>query len=104
MQVRYLIRSKILLILAVLKNLALDLFLTLQNFEMAYYFSFSNGRGTLRVNFLRFNFLAVLDDFDSRSVIFLLHAINASDEKIWLQFYDLAIESTPPPRQLSYPH
>lgn len=103
MQVRCLVRSQILLTLAALKNLALDLFLALQNLEVARHLPSSSGRGTLRGDLLRFSSLAASDDFDSRSVVPLLHAINTSDESIWLHFYDLATEPTPPPCQLPYP-
>src|SRR6266498_1639678 len=54
---------------------------------------------------LRFSSLAISDDFDVKSVIPLLNEVgkNQSDEKIWLKFYELTTESTPP-RQLPYPH
>jgi hypothetical protein len=36
----------------------------------------------------------------------LLNAVgkNESDKEIWLKFYELTTESTPPPRQLPYPY
>src|SRR6266536_2436457 len=91
---------------AALKNLALDLFLALQNLPVIRYLPSPNGREILLGDLLRFSLLAVSDDFDVRLITPLLNAVskNESDEEIWSKFYELATESTPPPRQLPYPH
>ena len=83
-----------------LKNLALDLFLALQNLSVTRYLSSSSGRGIIRGNLLRFGSLVISDDFAVKSIIPLIHTVveNEFDEKIWWKFYDLTIESTPPPR------
>jgi hypothetical protein len=83
-----------------LKNLAVDLFHVLQNLPAARHLPSSSDREILRVDLLRYLFLAVSDDFDVRLITPLLNAVgkNESDEEIWLKFYELATESTSLPR------
>jgi hypothetical protein len=89
-----------------LKNLAVDHFHALQNLPTARHLPSSSDREVLRADLLRYSLLAVSDDFDVRLITPLLNAVgkNESDKEIWLKFYELATESTPPPRQLPYPY
>jgi hypothetical protein len=58
-----------------LKNLALDLFLALQNLSAARYLPSSSSRGTFRGDLLRFGSLVVEDDVDVNSVIPLIERV-----------------------------
>jgi hypothetical protein len=91
---------------AALKNLALDLFLALQNLPVARYFPSPNGRGIILGDLSRFVSLVLSNDFDAKSIIPILDRIDkkASDETILNTMSDLITDSTPPPRQLPYPY
>jgi len=91
---------------AALKNLALTLFLTLQSLSVVRHLPSPNRHGTLFGDLGRFSLLVDSDDFAVRSIIPILDEIdkNASDVAILNAVYDLVNESTPPPRQLPYPH
>jgi hypothetical protein len=91
---------------AALKNLALDLFLALQNLPVARYLPSPNRRGTLFGDLARFASVVDSDDFDARSIVSILIRVDekASDAAIVNAVYDLVTEPTPPPRQLPYPY
>jgi hypothetical protein len=67
-----------------LKNLALDLFLALQNLPVSRFFPSSNGRGTLRDDLFRLGSLVVSDDVDINSIVPLIQKVieHASDEVV----------------------
>jgi len=82
-----------------LRNIALNLFLALQNLSAARYLPSSNRRGILRGDLLRFGSLAISDEFDVNSVIPLLEKIikRATDDDIWSAVFTLvALRETPP--------
>ncbi len=83
------------------------LFPALQNLSVARHLPSPNRRGTLFGDLGRFSSVVDSDDdFDVRSIIPILDEVDkdASDEAILNTVYDLVTESTPPPRQLPYPH
>jgi hypothetical protein len=82
-----------------LKNLALDLFLTLQNLSAARYLPSSNGRGIRRGDLLRFGSLVLSNHFDVNPVVSLIEQVikRAADEDIWNAVFTLvALRATPP--------
>jgi hypothetical protein len=84
------------------------LFLALQNLPLARYFLSPNGRGVLLGDLSRLVPLVLSDDFDAKSIIPILDKIGKKasddDEAILNAVSDLVTESTPPPRELPYPH
>ena len=80
---RCLVRSKILLTLAVLKNLALELILALTNLPATRSLRSSGSRGTLSGNLERLASVIDADDFDVTSTVSLVtHAINKAPDAI----------------------
>ncbi|KAH0542464.1 hypothetical protein FGG08_003135 [Glutinoglossum americanum] len=87
-----------------LKDLVLDLVLALQSLPAARVLSSPDSRGTLLGDLSRLNSAVDSGDFDVTSATPLLGKVidKASDADIWSAFYDLVVQSTPPPRLLPY--
>lgn len=82
-----------------LKNLALDLFIALQNLSVARYLPSSSGRGILLGDLSKFVSLLSSDDVDVKSVIPLHEKVivHAADEDIWSAVTSLVSLRTTPP-------
>jgi hypothetical protein len=96
------------LTLLVLKSLALDLFIALQNLPLSRHLPSSDRREALLRDLARLvRSVDDTNDFDIQTFHPLLSKVarKASDEAILDAIYELVIESTPlPPGQLFYPH
>jgi hypothetical protein len=92
----------------VLKSLALDLFIALQNLPLSRHLPSSDRRETLLRDLARLvRSVDDTNDFDIQTFHPLLSKVarKASDEAILDAVYEFVTESTPlPPGQLSYPY